>query len=240
MHSYFDVARPHILAHRGFRLGDHENTVAAFRNAVNYGATHLETDAHVTADGVTVLFHDDTFLGRPLSSLRKSDLPEWIPTLREVCDEFPRQKFNIDIKSERAVRGVAEIVGRDADPERFLLASFSESRRRRTVRLAPRAATSASGPRVAIAVIAAKLHWRWLAMRALNRIDALQIPTRVIGLDTTSHSVIAFFGSLNKVVHYWTINDAQTMRELIERGADGVVTDDTALAVQTIRPAALR
>jgi glycerophosphoryl diester phosphodiesterase len=38
----------------------------------------------------------------------------------------------------------------------------------------------------------------------------------------------------NMAMHYWTINDEKTMRELIEKGADGIITDDPALLISII------
>ena len=66
---------PLALAHRGFSLDGLENSMAAFRAAVDLGFRHLETDVHTTADGVLVLFHDKTLdritAGRPQVSSKK-------------------------------------------------------------------------------------------------------------------------------------------------------------------------
>ncbi|GAP59585.1 glycerophosphodiester phosphodiesterase 1 [Arthrobacter sp. Hiyo1] len=51
---------PLAFAHRGFSPDGLENSAAAFRAALELGFTHLETDARATADGVVLLFHDDT------------------------------------------------------------------------------------------------------------------------------------------------------------------------------------
>ena len=48
------------MAHRGFSRDGLENSMAAFRAAVALGFRHLETDVHTTADGVLLLFHDET------------------------------------------------------------------------------------------------------------------------------------------------------------------------------------
>ena len=55
-----DVPLPIAAAHRGSRLLWPENTMAAFQGAVDLGFLWLETDLHVTRDGVIVTFHDDT------------------------------------------------------------------------------------------------------------------------------------------------------------------------------------
>src|SRR5205085_484498 len=59
-----DLARsrlvaPITFAHRGARIDEPENTIAAFRRALEAGATGLETDAWLSADGEVVLAHDD-------------------------------------------------------------------------------------------------------------------------------------------------------------------------------------
>ena len=51
---------PLAMAHRGFSRDGLENSMAAFRAAVELGFRHLETDVHTTADGVLLLFHDET------------------------------------------------------------------------------------------------------------------------------------------------------------------------------------
>ena len=53
-------AKPYLMAHRGNRVACPENTLAAFRQAIANGADILETDLHLTADGVLVCIHDAT------------------------------------------------------------------------------------------------------------------------------------------------------------------------------------
>ena len=52
--------RPYLMAHRGNRVACPENTLAAFRHALADGADIIETDLHLTADGVFVCIHDAT------------------------------------------------------------------------------------------------------------------------------------------------------------------------------------
>ncbi len=76
--------RPTVLfAHRGARAHERENTLPAFELAVRLGATGLESDVWVTADGVAVLDHDGVVGGRlrrrPIASVERAALPDHIP-----------------------------------------------------------------------------------------------------------------------------------------------------------------
>lgn len=49
--------RPQAIAHRGYKASHPENTMSAFKGAVEVGAHAIETDIHITKDGVVVLSH---------------------------------------------------------------------------------------------------------------------------------------------------------------------------------------
>lgn len=49
--------KPQAIAHRGYKAAHPENTMGAFRGAVEVGAHAIETDIHISKDGVVVLSH---------------------------------------------------------------------------------------------------------------------------------------------------------------------------------------
>jgi glycerophosphoryl diester phosphodiesterase len=109
------------FAHRGASAHAPENTLEAFSLAVRLGATGLESDVWVTADGIPVLDHDGV-LGRirrrPIAHLARADLPPHIPALAELYDAVGADlPLSLDVKDpaafEPAVR-VAEEAGADA------------------------------------------------------------------------------------------------------------------------------
>ena len=57
-HPYFAVPRPTVIGHRGCAGEVPENTLASFARGVADGAHILESDVHITRDGVPVLCHD--------------------------------------------------------------------------------------------------------------------------------------------------------------------------------------
>jgi len=80
------------FAHRGGRAHGPDNTLATFARALQQGADGLETDAWLTADGAVVLDHDGVHRAaerrhRPISDVRRADLPAHIPTLDELYEQ---------------------------------------------------------------------------------------------------------------------------------------------------------
>lgn len=101
------------FAHRGARVLERENTLAAFELALRLGATGLESDAWLTADGVAVLDHDGrvrSFLhSRPIGRVNRAALPRHIPTVDELfalCG--PDVPVSIDVKDGAASAAVVD------------------------------------------------------------------------------------------------------------------------------------
>lgn len=67
------------------------------------------------------------------------------------------------------------------------------------------------------------------------KVDVFQIPPKsgVIALD--SPKFIQFLNNLNIPVHYWTINDLDTMKKLLNNGAKGIITDRPDIAVELLQ-----
>lgn len=123
---YSQTGKLHICAHRGQSYSAPENTLAAFRAAVQLGASVCETDLAVTADGAFVLIHDGSVdrttngkglvAQKSLRELRELDAGAWfapqfagerIPTLKEAFDLAKELGFTIQLE--------LKIHGRDAE-----------------------------------------------------------------------------------------------------------------------------
>ncbi len=123
--------QPITFAHRGARAYAPENTLAAFELGLKLGASGLESDVWLTADGEAVLDHDGVVrrsLGRttPLNALRRADLPAHIPTLAELYERCGTGfHLSLDLKDPGCGQVVIDIT-RNADPsmlERLWLCS---------------------------------------------------------------------------------------------------------------------
>ena len=94
------------FAHRGARAHAPENTLEAFTLAVRLGATGLESDVWVTADGVAVLDHDGVVgrvRRRKIADVACADLPPHIPSLAELYDAVGSElPLSLDVKDPDA------------------------------------------------------------------------------------------------------------------------------------------
>lgn len=238
-YPYFD--QPFIaMAHRGgallpANLG-RENTVHAFARAVDLGYRYLETDVHVTSDGVLVAFHDDR-LDRvtdrtgllaelPWSEVREARIGglEPIPTFDELLETFGEQRFNIDIKAPGAIEPLARSIVAHAAQDRVCVGSFGVDRIRAFRRLMG-SAVPTSLSQIGVA---------WTRFLPLARVlpapgMALQIPvhTEIRGrrIRLVTPELIARAHAAGRHVHVWTIDDPAEMHALVDLGVDGLISD---------------
>lgn len=236
-----------MLAHRGLAVDAPENTMLAFELAVRAGADYVETDVHVSADGVAVIAHDPTLkrvaIGRvdrvadlSAQELRRVDLGEGqrVATLEEALHAFPRTRFNIDVKTDAATEATVEVVRRADAADRVLLTAFSDARRRCLAAMVPGVATSAGRASVLRARAASVTRNAPLLRRAVAGAHALQIPERVGRMRLLSLGLIDTAHAAGIEVHVWTVNDEPDMRRLVALGVDGIVTDRADLALRVI------
>ncbi|MFK4729347.1 glycerophosphodiester phosphodiesterase family protein [Agromyces mediolanus] len=244
--AYFEGGIPRVLAHRGLALEAPENTLLAFAKAVAIGVTHVETDVHVSHDGIAVIAHDPTLervAGRPvrveqltMPELRRVELGDGqgFASLAEALDGFGETRFNIDVKTEGALEPTIEAVRRTRSADRVLLTSFSEARRRRLAAALPGVATSAGGSGVLAARSAALSGSRPLLVRALRGAHALQIPERANGIRLVTPRFLRALHDVGAEMHVWTVNDPIDMRRLLALGVDGIVTDRADIALELL------
>ncbi len=237
--EYFATPLPRLIAHRGLTVDAAENTLDAFSAALDAGATHLELDVHATRDGEVIVVHDPSLarvLGRSdrmpaVSDLTLSEIRDLagpslsVCTLVELLRKFPAARLNIDVKAADAAVATGRIVAAEQAQARVLLTSFSAQRRRTALREQTGAATSASAGATLVATVAARMGLQFIVDTALRRVDAVQIPERIVGIRTTTADMIDRFHRAGVEVHVWTINDPSDMDRVLDVGADGVVTD---------------
>lgn len=215
-----------------------ENTEAAFAHAISLGYVYLETDVHVTSDGVVLAFHD-TILDRvtdrtgavaeqTYEQIREARIEGHapIPTMSELLGAFPQARFNIDIKAPHTAQPLLDVIAEHDAWDRVLIGSFSPGRMKEFRRLARgRVPTSAQPFEVAAFRL---LPSGWLA-RLVTRghVTALQVPVHRGPLRIVTKGFVRRAHAGGAHVHVWTIDDPAEMRDLLQRGVDGLVTDRT-------------
>jgi len=235
------------FAHRGGHEVAPENTLRAFRAAVDLGYRHLETDVHVTADGSLVAFHDDRLdrvtdstgpiVARTTAELRDVhiDGTDPIPTLDELLEDFPDVRWNLDPKSDAALGALAAVIRRHGAIERVNIGSFSDTRLRRMRALLGTGLCTAAGPReVAGLVVAA--HTRGVRhRRGRPAYGCVQVPVSYGGVRIVTPAFLDAAHARGAQVHVWTIDDPGQMHHLLDLGVDGIMTDRPSVLRQVLR-----
>lgn len=222
-----------VIAHRGASAAAPENTVEAFRLALDLGADWVELDVRRSADGDTVIHHDAHLSdGRAIVDTLRSDLPASIPDLPAALDACKGMGVNIEIKNwpedvdfdptERVAEAVVAEVGRRGTPSDFLVSCFHLPTIDRVRELDPRIPTAfLHGP--------VYRTWDDLAAEVAGRGH--------LALHPWSHVVDRWYMAAARrhglEVNVWTVDRPEVMGMLIGLGVDGICTNvpDVARAV---------
>ena len=248
-----------IYAHRGASAELPENTLEAFRLALELGATAIETDAHVTRDGRIVLCHDPdgervAGVARAIRDLTLGEVRAWdlgarftprrpgafepgrpyrVPTLEEALDAFPGVPFNVDAKETK--RDIAppllRAIRASGAEDRVRIASFSTRTLERVRRLGYAGETALGPQEIARAMFLPAAALRWYRPAG----HAAQVPRRAYGVAFASQRAIDRLHALGLRVDFWTIDDPDEARRLFGLGADGVMTDDVRAVAPSLR-----
>ena len=144
------------IAHRGASAYEPENTLRAFRRAIELGADMSELDVHLSKDGHAVVRHDATvpLIDRQglIAEMTLDELQRWdagkgerIPTLQQAIQEVRgRNGLYIELKGERTPPVVVDILRacEFVDPEQVIVGSFWAPLVQEVKDLAPEIATS--------------------------------------------------------------------------------------------------
>ena len=236
-HPYFAGGRRLGFAHRGGTSAAPENSLAAFAVAVDMGFTHLETDVHVTSDGVLVAFHDDD-LQRTCGDPRTIAATSWddlsgvlidgrepIPLLDEILGTWPDVFVNIDCKTDSAVEPLVKLLtGRRSLLERICIGSFDDSRLDRIRAAVGPGLLTSMGPR-AVARLAARAIGLPVGLRGDGAACA-QVPVSQGPIPLVTRRFLDAAHEAGLYVHVWTIDDPHEIGRLFDLGVDGVMSDD--------------
>ncbi|MEX1038157.1 MAG: glycerophosphodiester phosphodiesterase [Acidimicrobiia bacterium] len=246
---------PVAIAHRGSRHLWPENTMLAFEAAVAFGARHIETDVRVSADGVVHCLHDatvdrTTHASGPISHYTSKELARLdagfghatadgytfrsagarIPTFEELATSFPDVHVVVDLKEDAVVAPMADLCRRLGIGERLIVGSFSDARLAHFRELTDHQVPTSVGSNAARFWLLASRVRRGLSGPG----SALQLPTQRSGVRVIDRRLVDAAHARGLQVHVWTINDPEQMRELLDIGVDGIVTDRIDLLLEVL------
>jgi glycerophosphoryl diester phosphodiesterase len=232
-----DVA---VTAHRGDSSRAPENTLAAFRSAMDAHATYAELDVQRTRDGQVIVLHDRDLMRlagdpRRVADLTAADLEtidigskrgaafrgERVPTLDAVIDLVRgHMKLNVELKYNGADPGLAaaviEVLRRREFLDQAVITSLNAAALKQVREIEPR------------------LRIGQIVTAAVGDVTRADVNFLSLNAARASAAMIRRVHAADKGVHVWTVNRPDAMLLMIERGANNLITDDPALAVHLI------
>lgn len=239
-----ELTKPVIFAHRGSSAHAPENTLAAFRLAIEHGADAIELDAKLSADDEVVVIHDATVdrttnRNGPVRSFTAEEFGkmdagsffsdayrgEPVPMLEQVFAEVGKKIFiNVELTNYASPQDalpekVAKLVKAQHLEEWVMFSSFYPFNLARIKKLLPDCP---------VAILALEGSKGWLTRSFAGRYYAPEILHP--NLADTTKGLIEREHKRRRRVHTWTVNDPADLKRLFEWGIDGVFTDDPILA----------
>ena len=236
-----------VIAHRGFSGKAPENTLAAFRKAVEIGADMIEFDVRFCRDGRLVVFHDDTLerttsgKGRvadfTFDQLRQLDAGAWfgpaftgerIPSLKEVLDLSRGSILNIELKKGNQGRysmlDLADQIVRElseaAMERQVLISSFDLSALGRILQ---------RNLSFLIGWITDSIHL------PLDPLEGKALPFIHPRQSLLNEENLLAMHKEGTRVNVWTVNKEQEMERFISMGVDGIITDHPDRLIDLLR-----
>ena len=223
-----------ILAHRGSSLGAPENTLAAFRLAIEEKADMIELDVQESLDGEVLVVHDSDLMkigGSPMkiwehtaAELRTVDIGkgERIPTLAEVLAACKGKiRVMVELKSyghaqnlEERVAQIVEAAGMQSETE-YMSLNHDMFRRMKSIR-----------PQWRVGALAAKAVGDPTKLGA----DFLAVESKMATARFVRRAHRA-----GQQVYVWTVNDPASMLTALSHGVDGLITDKPAVAYEVVQ-----
>jgi glycerophosphoryl diester phosphodiesterase len=225
-----------VLAHRGASAYAPENTLAAFRLAIEQRADWLELDVQQTKDGRLVAFHDlrmeRTTNGRgnlrdlTLEQVQQLDAGSWfgqsfagerVPTFEEVVALASDHNVRIfpEVKDPRLYPGIEErvaaVIGAHGYEEQTIVQSFDMTSLERLHQVNPRLRLAA--------LYTATSPLRGDPPRGVTVVGP---PWELVGSDAT---LVRDAHASGRQVVVWSVDGASPVRALVEARVDGIITN---------------
>jgi glycerophosphoryl diester phosphodiesterase len=266
---YANLHRPLVIAHQGGDGLWPGDTLYAFEKAVELGADVLEMDAHITQDGYIVLMHDEEvdrttdgtgiIEDMTLDELQQLDAAyKWsnddgktfpyrgqgiqVPTLGDLFQRFPWMRYVIEIKLTQNPIGqsLCELIRKQDMQDKVMIASFHDEAMKSFREVCPEVATSASRTEVRNFVLLGKAFLSGLVAPQYQSIQPPYDPKESLNIPIMTERFIREAHAKNIRVEPWTVDDPKLMKQYIEWGVDGIITDRPDLMIEVLEEMGIR
>lgn len=230
-----------VMAHRGASTEAPENTMAAFQKAIDDMADYIELDVQLTNNGEVIVMHDSNayrttgvdanIVNMTYKEVKTLDAGSWfsdeyvgenVPSLKEVL-ELIQGKIKLNIELKPADNGTALAKNTVRLIEKYnmvndcVITSFSESALK---------AVKTYNQEIKVGYILSAAYGDFYDMKNVDffSVNAAFLSKRTI--DAIHNS--------GKRVYAWTVNNKESIKNLTNKGVDGIITDNPVLARETI------
>lgn len=230
-----------VMAHRGASTEAPENTMAAFQKAIDDMADYIELDVQLTNNGEVIVMHDSNayrttgvdanIVNMTYKEVKTLDAGSWfsdeyvgenVPSLKEVL-ELTQGKIKLNIELKPADNGTAlakntvQLIEKYNMVNDCVITSFSESALK---------AVKTYNQEIKVGYILSAAYGDFYDMKNVDffSVNAAFLSKRTI--DAIHNS--------GKQVYAWTVNNKESIKNLTNKGVDGIITDNPVLARETI------
>lgn len=158
------------------------------------------------------------------------DQDVYIPTVAEVFEKYPDMRHLIEIKDTNApilyediIQELWGLIQTYNMEDNVMTGSFDHAINERFEVVTQGEIPIGAGEQEVRKF--ANLHVPYLNGLAKSNVDSFQLPTEAEGYDLTTNNIIQSAKNRNISLYYWTINEEATMRDLIDKGVDGIMSD---------------
>lgn len=228
-----------VIGHKGASAIAPGNTLKAFQKAIDLRADYVEFDSHLTKDGEIVIIHDaDTYNStgvhglikdKTLEEIKKLDAGEGerIPTLQElIAIAKGKIGLQLEIKSTGLLERMVQILGKEDLIQNSIISSFAFDELVKLKEIEPKIKIGFLLP--------AELVRSQLIKRKILKCVKEGFYAIHPHFSTVDKEIVEFAHTNDINVNVWTVNDSDIMKNLIQLGVDGIITDDISLAHEMI------